>query len=53
VGDLEGYIHAIDPLTGITVARKKVSRNKITTLISRSDSFYAIDEKMRLFSLSF
>jgi len=53
VGDLEGYIHAIDPLTGITVARKKVSRNKITTLISRSDSFYVIDEKMRLFSLSF
>ena len=53
VGDLEGYIHAIDPLTGITVARKKLSRNKITTLISRSDSFYAIDEKMRLFSLSF
>jgi outer membrane protein assembly factor BamB len=53
VGDLDGYIHAIDPLTGITVARKKISRNKITTLISRSDSFYAIDEKMRLFSLSF
>ncbi len=53
VGDLEGYIHAIDPLTGITAARKKVSRNKITTLISRTDSFYAIDEKMRLFSLSF
>ena len=53
VGDLEGYIHAIDPLTGITVARKKISRNKITTLISRSDSFYAIDEKMRLFSLTF
>ena len=53
VGDLEGYIHAIDPLTGITVARKKISRNKIITLISRSDSFYAIDEKMRLFSLSF
>ena len=53
VGDLEGYIHAIDPLTGITVARKKISRNKITTLISRSDSFYAIDEKMKLFSLSF
>ena len=53
VGDLEGYVHAIDPLTGITVARKKISRNKITTIISRSDSFYAIDEKMRLFSLSF
>tara|TARA_S200000501_G_scaffold328050_1_gene327710 strand:+ start:1842 stop:2981 length:1140 start_codon:yes stop_codon:yes gene_type:complete len=53
VGDLEGYIHAIDPLSGITVARKKLSRNKITTLISRSNSFYAIDEKMRLFSLSF
>ncbi len=53
IGDLEGYIHAIDPLTGITVARKKISRNKITTLISRSDSFYAIDEKMKLFSLSF
>ena len=53
VGDFEGYIHAIDPLTGITVARKKISRNKITTLISRSDSFYAVDEKMRLFSLSF
>ena len=53
VGDLEGYIHALDPLTGITVARKKISRNKIITLVSRSDSFYAIDEKMKLFSLSF
>ena len=53
IGDLEGYIHAIDPLTGITVARKKISRNKIITLKSRSDSFYAIDEKMRIFSLSF
>ena len=53
VGDLEGYIHVIDPLSGITVARKKLSRNKITTLISRSNSFYAIDEKMRLFSLTF
>ena len=53
VGDFEGFIHAIDPLTGITVARERISRNKITTLISRSDSFYVIDEKMRLFSLSF
>ena len=53
VGDLEGYIHALDPLTGITVARKKISRNKIITLVSRSNSFYAIDEKMKLFSLSF
>ena len=53
VGDFEGYIHAIDPLTGITVARERISRNKITTLVSRSDSFYAIDEKMRLFSLNF
>ena len=53
VGDLEGYIHALDPLTGITVARKKIYRNKIITLVSSSDSFYAFYEKMKLFSLSF
>ena len=25
VGDLDGYVHVINPMTGITVGRKKVS----------------------------
>tara|TARA_B100000795_G_C22768250_1_gene426689 strand:- start:165 stop:1346 length:1182 start_codon:yes stop_codon:yes gene_type:complete len=52
IGDFKGYIHIIDPLNGNTIARKKVSRKPIKTIISRSNNFYAIDEGFNIFSLS-
>ena len=49
-GDYEGYLHVIDPLNGKTIGRKKISRNPIKTIYSRSDSLYVIDEAFNLFS---
>ena len=51
-GDDEGYVHALDPLSGKTIGRKKVSRHPISNIVSRSDSFYVVDENLQLFSLS-
>ena len=51
-GDFEGYIHVLDPLNGTTIAREKISKQPIKTLISRSNSFYAIDEEFNLFALN-
>ena len=52
IGDFEGYIHVIDPLNGTTIAREKISKQPIKRIISRSNSFYAIDEEFNLFSLN-
>ena len=52
VGDLEGYLHVIDPLSGKTISRKKISKNPIMSLISRSNNFYAIDQGFSLYSIS-
>jgi len=52
LGDFEGYIHVVDPLNGITIARKKISKKPIKTIISRSKNFYVVDEAFNLFSLS-
>lgn len=52
VGDLEGYIHIIDPLNGKTISRKKLSKKPIKSLISRSDNFYVIDQGFSLYSIS-
>ena len=52
VGDLEGYIHVIDPLNGKTIARKKISKKPIKRILSRSKNFYAVDESFNLYSLS-
>ena len=51
-GDDEGYIHAINPLNGKTIGRKKISKHSIINLVSRSDRFYVVDEDLQLFSLS-
>ena len=32
VGDFEGYVHAINPSTGLTQGRKKVSANQLSVL---------------------
>ena len=52
-GDFEGYIHMLDPLTGLTISRKKISKNRIVSIVARTDAFYAVDEKLNLFSLVF
>ena len=50
-GDLEGYLHVLDPLNGITIGRKKISKKPIKTIFSRSNSLYAVDEAFNLFSI--
>ena len=52
VGDFEGYLHIVDPLNGKTIARQKISRKPIKTVMSRSDSLYVIDEAFNLFSIN-
>ena len=52
VGDLEGYIHVIDPLNGKTIGRKKLSRKPIKSIFTRSNSLYVIDEAFNLFSVN-
>ena len=44
VGDLDGYVHAINPLTGVTVGRKKVSGNPIMSIITFREFAYAVDQ---------
>ena len=52
VGDFEGYIHIIDPLSGKTIGRKRLSKKPIKTLFSRSSNLYVIDEAFNLFSIN-
>lgn len=52
VGDYEGFIHIINPVNGKIIGRKNVSKNPIKSLSSRGDSFFAVDEKFNLFSLT-
>ena len=52
IGDYEGYIHIIDPISGITVGRKKISKNPIKNIVSRSKNFYVVDQSFKLISLS-
>ena len=51
-GDFEGFLHIVDPLNGITVAREKISRKPIKTVFSRSNNLYAIDEAFNLFLIN-
>ena len=53
VGDLEGYIHIINPLTGITLGRKKVSGNPIMRIVSFRNLAYAIDQESNIVAVSF
>ncbi len=51
-GDFEGFVHIVDPLNGKTVAREKISRKPIKTVLSRSNKLYAIDEAFNLFLIN-
>ena len=48
VGDLEGYVHVINPLTGITLGRKKVSRNPIMSIVTFREFAYVIDQESNI-----
>ena len=52
VGDLEGYLHVINPLTGITVGRKKVSGNPIMSIITFRNSAYIIDQESNIVAVT-
>ena len=52
IGDFEGHIHIIDPLSGKTIGRKRLSKKPIKTLFSRSSNLYVIDEAFNLFSIN-
>ena len=51
VGDFEGFVHVINPINGITMGRKKISRKPIKTIIGRSNNLFVIDEAFNLYSL--
>jgi outer membrane protein assembly factor BamB len=51
VGDFEGYIHAINPLSGSTTSRKKVSRKPIISIVTFRDLAYAIDQESNIFAI--
>ena len=51
VGDFEGYIHAINPLSGSTTGRKKVSRKPIISIVTFRDLAYAIDQESNIFAI--
>tara|TARA_B100000989_G_scaffold3393_1_gene2344 strand:- start:182 stop:1327 length:1146 start_codon:yes stop_codon:yes gene_type:complete len=53
VGDLEGYIHVINTLTGITVGRRKVSGNPIARIVSFRNLAYVVDQKSNIVAVSF
>jgi outer membrane protein assembly factor BamB len=51
VGDLEGYVHVINPLTGITLGRKKVSRNPIMSIVTFREFAYVIDQESNIVAI--
>ena len=52
VGDLEGYLHVISPMTGITVGRKKVSGNPIKSIVTFGGLAYTLDQDSNLVAIS-
>ena len=53
VGDLDGYVHVINPMTGITIGRKKVSRNPIMNIVTFRDFAYVIDQESNVVAIKF
>ena len=48
VGDLDGYVHAINPMTGMTAGRKKVSSNPIMSIVTFREFAYVIDQESNI-----
>ena len=51
VGDLEGYVHVINPLTGITVGRKKVAGKPIMSIVTFRDLAYVVDQDSNIVAI--
>ena len=52
VGDLEGYIHAVNPLTGLTLGRRKVSRKPIISIVTFREFAYVVDQESNIFAIN-
>ena len=52
VGDFEGYLHVINPLTGKTVGRKKVSGNPIKSISTFGGFAYILDQDSNLVAIT-
>ena len=52
VGDLDGYLHIIDALNGITLGRKKVSSKAIKSIVNRGDAVFVVDEDLSIISIN-
>tara|TARA_B100000029_G_scaffold515394_1_gene622174 strand:+ start:33712 stop:34851 length:1140 start_codon:yes stop_codon:yes gene_type:complete len=52
VGDIEGYIHIINPLNGRTIGRKKITRQPIKSIFKRGSVLYVLDANLRLIAIS-
>ena len=51
VGDFEGYVHAINPLTGLTQGRKKVSVEPIISIVTFRDLAYVVDQDSNIIAI--
>lgn len=51
VGDFEGYVHAINPLTGLTQGRKKVSAEPIISIATFRDLAYVVDQDSNIIAI--
>ena len=52
VGDLEGYIHAVNPLTGLTLGRRKVSRKPVISIVTFREFAYVVDQESNIFAIN-
>ena len=44
-------MHVINPLTGITVGRKKVSRNPVMSIVTFREFAYVIDQESNIVAI--
>src|SRR6056300_611377 len=51
VGDLEGYVHVINPMTGITVGSNNVSGNPIMSITTFRELAFVIDQESNIVAL--
>ena len=51
IGDFEGYIHSVNPLTGLTLGRKRVSRKPIISILTFRDLVYVVDQESNIIAI--
>ena len=51
VGDFEGYVHAINPATGLTQGRNKVSAEPIISIVTFRDLAYVVDQDSNIIAI--